>query len=250
MEQISGLLITLFLGLFILVGTLIVFITKNNDKFIQFSLSLAFGVMVTLIVLDLIPEAIELVGDKFDNTKSFLIIFISTLLGIFILKLLDKFVPDHDDDGEIDNDNLLHIGVVSSIALVLHNIIEGMAVYTTVTSSLKLGLMVSIGVGLHNIPLGMVIASTFYTSNKSKKKTILISFLISISTFIGGLLMCLISSLINDLLLGILLCITLGMLLYIIIFELFPHIIKTKYKSISIIGVISGIALLIISSLF
>lgn len=245
--EIYGLLFTLLLGLFILMGTGIVFLTKNNDKFVQFSLSLALGVMVTLIGIDLLPEVIEIMSSVFDKGYSIIITILFVLIGIIGLKVLDKFIPDHDEDGELDNDNLHHIGIVSSIALVLHNIIEGMAIYSTFVSSFKLGLMICIGVCLHNIPLGMVITSTFYKYNNSKKKTILISLLISLSTFLGGIIMYLLSSFISELLLGILLSITLGMVLYIVIFELLPHVIESKYKKISILGCLLGVILMLIS---
>lgn len=248
--EIYGLVFTLLLGLFILIGTGIVFLTKNNDKFVQFSLSMALGVMVTLIGIDLLPEVIEIMSNEFNNIISIFMILIFVLIGLMGLKILDKFIPEHDEDGELDSDNLHHIGIVSSIALVLHNVIEGMAIYSTFVSSFKLGLMISIGVGLHNIPLGMVIASTFYKYNNNKKKTTIISLLISLSTFLGGLIMYLLSSFISELLLGILLSITLGMVLYIVIFELLPHVIENKYKKESIMGCLVGIGLMLLSLLF
>lgn len=248
--EIYGLLFTLLLGLFILIGTGIVFLTKNNDKFVQFSLSVALGVMITLIGIDLLPEVIEIMGTIFDQWLAIILIIVFVLIGVGGLKILDRFIPDHDDDGDLDNENLHHIGIVSSIALVLHNIIEGMAIYSTFVSSFKLGLMISIGVGLHNIPLGMVIASTFYKYNNDKKKTTLISLFISLSTFVGGIIMYSLSSLISELLLGILLSITLGMVIYIVIFELLPHVIESKYRKISIMGSLFGIGLMLISLLF
>lgn len=248
--EIYGLFFTLLLGLFILIGAGIVFLTKNNDKFVQFSLSIALGVMITLVGIDLLPEVIEIMGNAFDRWLAFILIVILILVGIGGLKILDHFIPDHDDDGELDNENLHHIGIVSSIALVLHNIIEGMAIYSTFVSSFKLGLMVSIGVGLHNIPLGMVVASTFYKYNNDKRKTLLISLFISLSTFVGGIVMYLLSSLISELLLGILLSITLGMIIYIVIFELLPPVVESKYRKISIVGILLGISLMLISLLF
>lgn len=247
--QIYGLLFTLVLGLFILVGTGIVFFTKNNDSFVQFSLSVALGVMIVLIGVDLLPEVVEIMTHEI-NKYSYFYILLFIFIGFMGLKVLDKFIPEHDEDGDLDKDNLHHIGIVSSIALVLHNIIEGMAIYSTFVSSLKLGLMISIGVGLHNIPLGMVIASTFYKFNNSKKKTLLISLGISLSTFLGGLIMFLLSNLISELLLGILLSITLGMVLYIVICELLPHVIESKYKKESLGGFLLGCILMFLSFLF
>ena len=70
-----------------------------------------------------------------------------------------------------------------------------------------------------------------------------------LSTFIGGLLMLLISNLLNEFVMGILICITLGMLLYIIIFELIPHILHSKNKLLSIIGIVIGVLVILISSM-
>ena len=123
-----------------------------------------------------------------------------------------------------------------------------MAVYNITTESLKLGILVALGVGLHNIPMGMIIYSTLKNEGK-KKKTILI-LLSSVSTFIGGVLMVSISALISEFILGILLCLTLGMLLYIVFFELLPHVLHSKNKILSIIGIIIGILIILISSMF
>lgn len=247
-----GLLLTLALGLFIILGALIVFLTKNNDKFVQFSISLAFGVMLMLIALDLFPEAYEVI-DTGNIIYNILYIVIGASIGFVFLKILDHFIPDHHDDPDDHHDddkNLKHIGLVSSIALVLHNIVEGMAIYLLVTSDLHAGLMGCIGIGLHNIPLGMVIASTFYKSNHDKKKTIFIILGISLSTFVGGLFIHLFDlSNMLDLLEGISLTLTIGMLAYILIMELLPKIIRSKDKKITVCGIIIGF-LLLISTLF
>lgn len=249
----NGLLLTLLLGLFIIVGALIVFLTKNNEKFIEFSISLAFGVMVTLILIDILPEVMEVV-DLGSSWKNVITILGGATLGFLLLTLLDKFIPDHDDDHtthEDDDKNLKHIGLVSSIALIIHNIVEGMAIYTLYQNDPTAGIMASIGVGLHNIPLGMVIASTFYQANKSKKKTTLIIIGIALSTFVGGMI---IHSFDIDSVMEIIeavsLTLTLGMLIFISMRELLPKVIHSEYKKITYFGVILGVALLLITLFF
>lgn len=245
-----GLLFTLILGIFILLGALIVFLTKNNDRFVQFSISLAFGVMVMLIALDLLPEAYEVI-DHGNIIYDVIYIGIGVIIGFLLLKLLDYFIPDHEDDHKTKDDsdrNLKHIGLVSSIALVIHNIVEGMAIYLLISSDFKSGLLACIGVGLHNIPLGMVIASTFYKSNQNKKNTMIIMMGISLSTFIGGLFIHfipLVSAL--DILESVSLTLTIGMLLYILIMELLPKIVNSKYKRTTVSGVLLGITLLLVT---
>lgn len=243
-----GLLLTLILGIFIIIGSIVVFLTKNNDKFVQFSISLAFGVMLMLISIDLIPEAFEVI-DSGNMLYNVIYILVGAVIGFLLLKILDHFIPDHDDDLDTDEDNdknLKHIGFVSSIALVIHNIVEGMAIYLLVTSDLKHGLMACIGVGLHNIPLGMVIASTFYKANKSIKKTMFIILGISLSTFIGGLFIYLFNlSNIMNMLESITITLTIGMLVYILIMELLPKVIHSKDKKITFSGILLGILLLV-----
>ena len=240
-----GLLITFVLGLFILIGVFLVKISKNTKLIENLSISVALGCMISLAVSDLFPEIYE----TFSNKIYLIIIFV--VIGVLILKLLDIFIPEHDHEHglshECTEENLLHIGIVSTIAIVLHNIIEGMAVYS-ITKSVKVGLLMALGVGLHNIPMGMVIYSTL--KKEDKKKRILMILLSTISTFIGGLLMALISSLISDFVIGILLCLTLGMIIYIVFFELLPHVLHSKNKILSIIGILIGILIIIISSMF
>lgn len=249
----NALLLTFILGLFIILGAVIVFLTKNNEKFIQFSISLAFGVILTLIFIDILPEALEVIdlGSVWKNT---VMIIVGAGVGFFGLTFLDKFIPDHDDDHSThadDDKNLKHIGLVSSIALVIHNIVEGMAIYTLYTNDATSGIMASIGVGLHNIPLGMVISSTFYQSNKNKKKTFMIILGISLSTFVGGAIMYLFNvNSVMDMIEAASLTITLGMLIYISVMELFPKIIHTEYKKTTVLGVVLGILLLLITLLF
>ncbi len=239
------LLITLGLGIFIIVGALITFLSKNNKNFVYFSISLAFAVMVMLMFVDLIPEVKEIFISEFGFGLGIFIALIGIVAGIIILKVLDFFIPDHEGK---EKEELSHIGLISSIALILHNIIEGMAIYTAASSSLETGLLISIGVGLHNIPLGMVIASTLYKANNNAKKTWVIILLVSLSTFVGGLIMMMLSGiLVNEIILGVLLSITLGMLIYISVFELLPKITEMKNKKIAASGIILGVILILIT---
>ena len=49
---------------------------------------------------------------------------------------------------------------------------------------------------------------------------------------------------------GILISITLGMILYIVLFELLPHVLHGEKKMQSFVGVLIGVILIIVSSMF
>lgn len=253
MNNILPLFLTFIAGLFIAFGALIVYITKNNDKFVHFAISMAFGVMVTLIGFELLPEVNEVFNDCFNGYMSYVILVICVLFGVGILKVLDLFVPDHEHHNttkKAELDNLYHIGIVASVALMLHNLIEGMSIYGVSSTSLEMGMMMTLGVGFHNIPMGIMITSMFERSNdKKKSKFVIMLSCVTLSTLFGGFMMLILSSFISDLFIGVLLGLTLGMLLYILLFELLPEIIESKDKKLSMLGILVGICIFSISML-
>lgn len=257
MNSVLGLGFTLGLGVFILIGASLVFLMKNSTKLVEFSIGLALGIMSLLLFFEMIPEAYEMLKDHFIGNMIYGIIGINIVAGVVILKLLDLFIPDHEHhahdhhEAKEVKENLFHIGLVSSIAIVIHNIIEGMAVYGTVSSSASIGILMSLGVGLHNIPLGMAITSTVYQTSKDKKKTWMLLIPIALSTFVGGLLMFIFNSkLLNNAVVGCLLSITSGMLIYIVLFELLPHLFEAKNKKYAYVGIVVGILVFILSMFF
>ncbi len=245
--EFIGLLVTFLLGIFIVLGALIAFLTNKKQKIIDFSLGLAFSVIVMLILIDLIPEVIEHLGLRY-----IWLFLIFSILGYSLLRFLDHFVPDHHDHDKMSkkeaNNNLAHIGIISSIALIIHNIVEGMAVYSTVLSDVSTGLMLAIGIGFHNLPLGMVIATTFYQGNHNLKKVWLIIGLVALSTLGGGFFSFLLNNqVLPEWVLGSLLSLTLGMLVFILFSELFPRIRKSKSLKARNIGLGLGLIIMLIS---
>lgn len=255
--NLISLLLTLFVGLFILIGSIIGIYFKNNKKITDFSISIAFGVIISLIILEILPESYEILSDQLGNLRSILAIIVLILIGITVLKILDLFVPCHEHEehhnhqhknDKCHNEHLQHIGIISSIVIIIHNLIEGMSLYLVSQTSIVSGLLLCIGIGLHNIPMGLVISSTLINSNYSKRKTLNINLIVSLSTFVGGLVMFILGE-VNELFEGILLGFTLGMLMYISMFELFHQIYHMENKKIAKIGIAFGVILLMLSVL-
>lgn len=113
-----NLILTSIFGLFTLLGSVIVICTNNSKRIVDFSINLGFGVLVALILLELLPESIELIQTNNGLVISILIVLCLILIGILVLKLLDKFIPDHDAHNK---NNLIHVGIITSLALFIHN---------------------------------------------------------------------------------------------------------------------------------
>lgn len=237
------LLINLIAGLFFIIGVIISTIKPNNKNLTTFSISTAFIVLLYLLIFDIIPETIEL----FENYNKIYII-LGILTGLLILIILEKLIPHHNHYEELQHheNHLSHIGIMTSLALIIHNLVEGMSIYAITSTDIKAGLICVIGVGLHNIPFGIEI-TTLLNKEKTNKKWIYIT-LLTISTFIGGLIISIFEQYLSNLIIGLLLSISTGMIIYLILFELLIEL-KENFNKQSIYGLITGIILMVISRL-
>ncbi len=241
-----SLFITFLLGIFFLIGAAVIKLAKNSEWIEQLSVSLAFGSMTALVLIELLPDIITSFAREHSITS-----LAAILLGIAGLKALDLFIPDHDGDlgtaTRDHHDNMVHIGIISAIAIILHNTVEGMTVYSVTLESLRQGTLLSLGVGLHNIPMGMLIYSSLEKERRSKRYLVL--FTTSLSTFFGGLLMTLVSPWLNEFIIGLLVSVALGMILYIICFELIPDLLRRKHWGLSALGILCGVLILMAGAL-
>ena len=238
----KALLTTVIAGIFFLIGALLAYFGKNKKGLIEFSIGMAFSVMLLLLAFDIVPEVNELLGTR----KIFMYVFI--IIGIVMLKLIDLLVPHHDHDAEKKHheNHLKHIGLISSMALIIHNVIEGIGIYNIALLDLKDGIIMAIAVGLHNIPFGIEITATLNETKKSTKNVILNILLLTVSTTFGALIMMIFGS-ISDFTLGCLMSLTIGMIIYLIMFELLVELGSSKERKYSTIGLIVGILFMIIN---
>ena len=127
MSNTLALFITFLLGVFILIGTIISFFIRKQGKVLDFIFAFALSLLTMLIILDLLPEIIEHLG----ITYIYLFLLFG-MLGLLVFKVIDDFIPLHEDHKLTKNEvkkNYVHIGLLATIALIIHNIVEGMAIY-------------------------------------------------------------------------------------------------------------------------
>ncbi len=240
-----NLLLPFIVGLLFLVGIYISKVIKNKKGLSNYAVSLALVVLLGLIIIDLIPELSEIYGGIKVN------VIIVTLFGFIALNILDKLIPSHHHDHHDNEKNkqeheshLYHIGLVTLISLLIHNIIEGMAIYLMAANDIKSGIVMALGVGLHNIPLGIEIGATMSGKIKEKKNVIYVT-LLGLSSLIGGLIVLLFGE-IEEYYLGYIIALTLGMCLYITICELLPETTTHIHKKETLLGIISGLLIVVL----
>ena len=194
-------LVTTVAGLSTMLGTIPIFFKfKNTDNIINGSISFAAGVMASVSIFSLLPESMELLSKKHTILGSIILIIIFALIGILLASFIDKVFK------KIDN-KLYKLGIINSIALMIHNIPEGISI---------------------SIPI--------YYSTGNRFKAFLYTFISGISELLGALITYIfLYKYINFSFISSILAMTFGIMIYISLFELFPTSLKYKNKKISLI---------------
>lgn len=207
-------LLTTIAGLSTIIGTLIIYIkTNNQDKIIVSSLSFAASIMICLSICDLIPESIKIISSFYNSTITIILCILFMIVGIVLSMLIDYKIPN--------NKELYKVGIVSMIAIIIHNIPEGIATFIATTNDTTLGLKLTLAIALHNIPEGITIAIPIYYSTNSKKKAFLYSLVSGFSEPFGAIITYIfLKEYITIKILGILFSIIAGIMLYISFYEL------------------------------
>lgn len=222
-------------GVSTLIGFLFIYIKYDKDKIIKYSLAFAAGIMLSVSIIDLIPESITLLMSTLTKIETFISLLIFLTLGSLIPFIIDKLLDKRENE-------LYRVGVLSMIAIIIHNVPEGIATFLTTTNNIKLGISMTIAISLHNIPEGISIAIPVYYSSKNKKKAFKMTLLSGISEPLGALLAHLfLKSIVTDKIMGILLIIIAGIMANISLVELLPKSLNYKNKKKTIFFFLIGI---------
>lgn len=243
-----GFILTFIAGFSTMLGTFIIFIKSNKTAtIITSSLAFAAGVMACVSIIDLIPESLTLLNKVFFSFPALLISLIFIIIGCIFSLLCDKYLQSNND---LYNRKLYRVGMISMLAIIIHNIPEGIATFMATTSDTKLGISLAIAISLHNIPEGISISVPIYYATKSKSKALMYTLISGLSEPLGAFLAYLfLSPFINDTIMGCLFSLIAGIMLYISLFELLPTSFKYKKRKTTIIFLVIGILFMFISHL-
>lgn len=233
-------------GISTILGYFIIYI-KNKKNIISYSLSFAAGVMISLSIFDLIPSSYNLVIDSNNTFLKINVTLIFIVIGILLSMTIDKYLPV--EYNKKDN-NLYKVGIISMIAIILHNVPEGIATFITTNNNVKLGIILSISIALHNIPEGISIAIPIYSATKNKKRTFIYTFISGMSEVIGSIFAYLfLKPYINNHVMGLLYAIIAGIMIHISIYELLPESYNKSSINILLKGFIIGFFIMLLSNI-
>ena len=134
------------------------------------------------------------------------------------------------------------------IAIILHNIPEGIATFLSSATNIKLGITLTIAIALHNIPEGISISVPIFKASKSHKKALFYTFISGMSEPLGAILAFIfLAPIINDTIMGVLLSLIAGIMMHIGAIKLLPTALNFNNKKMITFFFIIGISFMYFS---
>lgn len=255
---LSALLLSTFAGLSTAIGSIIAMFSKKDDtRFLSAALGFSAGVMITVSFAELFPEAEEKISAANPESGMLLSIFF-LIMGIVIAVLIDNLIPSPEKMNlKIKTKNtasgaILRMGIVTAIAITIHNFPEGIATFMAGYSDMKIGLPVAFSIAMHNIPEGIAVAVPIFYGSGSRGKAFLYSALSGLSEPLGAVIAFLfLSPFLTPAVLGAIFAVVSGIMIYIAFAELVPASEKYNRPHAAVSGILGGaVAMLFILMAF
>ena len=240
-------LISLLAGLSTIIGYLFLYLKpKNTNKFIAISLTFSATIMVLISLFELIPDGFFYLNNKYGLFLSIIILIFMIIIGNFInTSINNRIVKKYSNSS-----NLYRVGVLNMIALMLHNLPEGILTFLSSTVDINLGIKMSLAIMLHNIPEGLAISVPIYYGTKSKIKAFTNTLISGLSEPLGALLAYLfLYKYMSNLLISLILLFVAGIMISISLNDILEEANKYSKKSL-LIGFILALFIFIITNVF
>ena len=248
-----ALLLTVIAGLSTGIGSGIAyFIKRPKIVYLAFALGLSAGVMIYISFMEMLPDALETLGEGWG-----LLVF---FVGIGVMALIDLLVPEQENPHNYEDleeptaahgsHKLMRTGLFTALAIAVHNFPEGLVTFAAALSDVKLGAFIAIAIAIHNVPEGIAVSVPIFYATKDKNKAFFYSFLSGVSEPAGALLgyLVLMPFLTPAVLAGTLAFVA-GVMIYISLDELLPTAHRYGHGHLVISGVVLGMLIMALSLL-
>ncbi len=248
-----AIVLTALAGLSTSIGGLIAIFSKNtNKKFLAFSLGVSAGVMLYVSFMELLTKAMTVLSVDYGAKLGTTLAAASFFCGMFLAALIDKFIPEADvvsaalDEGK--NSKLMRTGLVTALALGIHNFPEGMATFVSALSSPVMAIPIVVAIAIHNIPEGIAVAVPIYFATNNKKSAFLYTFASGIAEPVGAIigylvLMPYISERVN----AYVFAVVAGLMVFISVDELLPSAREYSQSHLAVYGLVAGMIVMAVS---
>jgi ZIP family zinc transporter len=248
-------LLTITAGLATGIGSAIAFFVKDKStRLLTFAMGFAAGVMLYVSFVEILPEAIAKLQEHYegDERRATTYGVVAFFIGMLVVGIIDRLIPHNENPHEFaveeqkktpakGNQKLMRIGVLTALALALHNFPEGIATFITALDDPQLGMTIAVAIAIHNIPEGIAVSMPIYFATGDRKKAFAYSFLSGVVEPVGAIVgYLLLMPYLTPALMGLLLAGVAGIMVFISLDQLLPAAEEYGEHHLSIYGVVLG----------
>lgn len=256
--------ITVFAGLSTGIGGLFAFLShRTNTKLLSVVLGFSAGIMIYVSFVEILMEAKDHLILEYGLVTGSWVTIISFFAGMFLIAIIDKLIPSLDNPHESHkleemeqcqiqtrNRKLLKTGLLTAVAIGIHNFPEGLATFTAAVKEPALGVAIAFAIAIHNIPEGIAVAVPVYCATGNRKRALGMSFLSGLSEPVGAVLgYLLLLPFYTNAVFGIIFAAVAGIMVFISLDELLPTAREYGEHHLSIYGLIAGMMVMAVSLL-
>lgn len=254
-------LLTCGAGLATGIGSAIAFFARStNKRLLSFSLGLSGGVMIYVSFVELFRQAGIALASAWGERLGMTFTVVCFFAGILLIGIIDRLVPSVENPHEAHrveemkarphNPKLMRMGLLTALAIGIHNFPEGIATFATAVDDRTLGIAIAVAIAIHNIPEGIAVSVPIFYATGDRKRAFRLSVLSGLAEPVGALLAwAVLMPFMSPTLMGCLLAGVAGIMVFISIDELLPAAREYGHAHVSIYGVVSGMALMAVSLL-
>ena len=252
-------LLTLGAGLATGIGSALAFFARRtNKRLLSFSLGLSGGVMIYVSFVELFRQAEATLSAAWNGRMGTVLTVACFFGGILLIGIIDRLVPSFENpheahraeemDEQPRNPRLMRMGVMTALAIGIHNFPEGVATFTAAIDNMTLGVAIAVAIAIHNIPEGIAVSIPIFYATGDRRRAFRLSLLSGLAEPVGALLAWLVlMPFMSPTLMGCVLAGVAGIMVFISIDELLPAAREYGEAHISIYGVVAGMALMAVS---
>ena len=253
------LMLTLGAGLATGIGsTIALFAHRTNKRLLSFSLGLSGGVMIYVSFVELFQQAREAIEAIYGPQTGMGITTLAFFSGVLLIGVIDRLVPSVENPHEAHmieelekkpkNAKLMRMGLMTALAIGIHNFPEGIATFATAVENPTLGIAIAVAIAIHNIPEGIAVSIPVFYATGDRMKAFRYSLLSGLAEPVGALLAYFIlMPFMSPVMMGCIPAGVAGIMVFISIDELLPAAREYGEAHISIYGVMSGMAIMALS---
>ena len=235
MEPITVVAATTIVSLLSLVGVFALSLKERTLHSILFVLvAFSAGTILGAVYFDLLPEAMELVGES--------VAAVYITLGFTVFFFLERFIywyHGHGHESDIsaempDRTTAKSFAYLNIIGDGIHNFVDGMIIAASFLVGFSVGLATTIAVIFHEFPQEMGDYGILVYAGFKRGKALLINFVVALTVVLGGLSAALFIEMVEAFS-GLLIALSAGGFIYLAASELIPELHKEKSLKKSVI---------------